>query len=97
LAENLGSISNKGFEFALNYNHTAHDFQYGIAVTLTTVKNKLLSINKAVTYVDNVISPNGINADGWTQFSRTSIGHTVGEFFGYKSLGSSRTRNRSMT
>jgi len=94
LAENLGSISNKGFEFALNYNHSAHDFQYGIAVTLTTVKNKLLSINKAVTYVDNVISPNGINADGWAQFSRTSIGHTVGEFFGYKSLGIFQTQKQ---
>ncbi|WP_426589116.1 SusC/RagA family TonB-linked outer membrane protein [Mucilaginibacter sp. R-33] len=87
LAQNVGEINNKGFEFAVNYNHTVNDFRYGLGLTFTTVKNKLVSINKSLTFIDNLTTVTGLNGNGWGQFSETNIGQAVGEFFGYKSLG----------
>jgi TonB-linked SusC/RagA family outer membrane protein len=92
LATNVGSMNNHGFEFAVNYNHTVNDFKYGVGLTLTTVQNKLLSITKAVSSIYNLASPTGITADGWTQFSQSSVGQPVGEFYGYKSLGIFQTQ-----
>ncbi|AYL94912.1 SusC/RagA family TonB-linked outer membrane protein [Mucilaginibacter celer] len=87
LAQNVGEINNKGLEFAVNYNHSSKEFRYGIGLTFSTVKNKLVSINKSLTFIDNLTTVTGLNANGWGQFSETNIGQPVGEFFGYKSLG----------
>lgn len=87
LAQNVGEIENKGFEFAVNYNRTAGDFSYGLGLTFATVDNKLISINESLTFIDNLVTVNGLNANGWNQFSRTYIGQPIGEFYGYKSLG----------
>jgi TonB-linked SusC/RagA family outer membrane protein len=85
--ENLGSISNKGFEFAANYNHsTSSGLRYGFGLSITTVNNELLSINKSTTYIQNLVTL-PLNASGWNPFSQTNIGQPIGEFFGYKSLG----------
>jgi TonB-linked SusC/RagA family outer membrane protein len=88
LAQNVGEIENKGFEFAVNYNRSVNkDFSYGIGLTFTTIDNKLLSINKSLAFIDNLVTITGLNANGWNQFSRTNIGQPIGEFFGYQSLG----------
>ncbi|NCD70980.1 SusC/RagA family TonB-linked outer membrane protein [Mucilaginibacter agri] len=86
--QNVGSIENKGFEFSLNYRHqTSKDFNYGAALNVTTVNNKLLSINRNTSFINNLVNLTGLNASGWSTFSQTNIGQPVGEFFGYKSLG----------
>jgi TonB-linked SusC/RagA family outer membrane protein len=90
-AQNVGSISNKGFEFALNYRHAIRDFNYGIGVNLTTVNNKLVSINKSTKFITNLITL-PLNANGWATFSQTNIGQPVGEFYGYQSLGIFQTQ-----
>ncbi|MEO6231001.1 MAG: TonB-dependent receptor [Ferruginibacter sp.] len=92
LAQNVGEIENKGFEFAVNYNHSARDFNYGIGLTFTTVNNKLLSINKSLTFINNLVTVGGLNANSWNEFSRTRIGGQIGEFFGYQSLGIFQTQ-----
>lgn len=92
LPQNVGSIQNKGLEFALNYNHSSGDFKYGATVTLTTVQNKLLSLTKSVNSLYNVAVPTGIAADGWSQFTVSTVGQSVGEFYGYKSLGIFQTQ-----
>ncbi|MEO6000326.1 MAG: TonB-dependent receptor, partial [Chitinophagaceae bacterium] len=86
-AQNVGDIENKGVEIAVNYNGTGKDFNYGIGLTFTTVNNKLLSINKSLTFIDNLVVVSGLNANSWNQFSRTNIGRPIGDFFGYQSLG----------
>ncbi|MET0299103.1 MAG: TonB-dependent receptor [Flavitalea sp.] len=88
LAQNVGEIENKGFEFGINYNKSVNkDFNFGVGLTFTTIKNKLLSINKSLLFIDNLVVIDGLNANGWNQFSRTNIGQSIGEFFGYQSLG----------
>lgn len=87
LTRNVGSMDNKGLEFAINYNHRASaDLTYGAALTLATVNNKLTSITSGTTFVTNFGGLN-VPADGWGNFSQTNIGQAVGEFYGYKSLG----------
>lgn len=86
LTRNVGSAVNKGFEISINYNHTVKDFQYGAALTFTTVDNRLTSITSGTNFVTNFggLTLPGI---GWTTFTETNIGQPIGEFYGYKSLG----------
>lgn len=86
LTRNVGSAVNKGVEFAINYNHTVKEFTYGIGLTLTTVNNTLTSITSGTDFVTNFggLTLPGI---GWTTFTETHIGQSIGEFYGYKSLG----------
>jgi TonB-linked SusC/RagA family outer membrane protein len=41
---NIAKVSNKGFEFALNYQRRVGDVQFSIGGNLTTVKNQVLSL-----------------------------------------------------
>jgi TonB-dependent starch-binding outer membrane protein SusC len=88
ITRNIGSMNNKGFEFALNYNGNGNkDFHYSIGLTGTTIQNKLTSIASGTDFVSNFggLTLNGFQ--GWTEFSRSYIGKPVGEFFGLKALG----------
>lgn len=92
---NVGSISNEGLEFSLNYNHSvAKDFRYGVGVNVSTVNNKLLSLTSGLDYINNLaglgFSTTGSN--NWNVYSRSSIGGPVGEFYGYKSAGIFQTQ-----
>jgi TonB-dependent starch-binding outer membrane protein SusC len=92
LTRNVGSMVNKGLEMAFNYNHRVNkDLNYNAGLTLTTVKNKLTSIVSGTTFVSNFggVRPAGNN---WDEFGRTFIGQSVGEFYGYKSLGIFQTQ-----
>jgi TonB-linked SusC/RagA family outer membrane protein len=88
ITRNIGSMNNKGFEFALNYSGNANkNFHYSIGLTGTTIKNKLTSIASGTDFVSNFggLTLNGFQ--GWTEFSRSYIGQPVGEFFGLKAIG----------
>jgi TonB-linked SusC/RagA family outer membrane protein len=88
ITRNVGSMNNKGFEFALNYNGgRSKNFHYGIGLTLTTIKNKLTSIASGTDFVTNFggLILNGFQ--GWDEYTRSYVGQPVGEFFGYKAIG----------
>jgi TonB-linked SusC/RagA family outer membrane protein len=89
LTENVGSMVNKGVELAIGYSHTvSRELSWGANFTLTTVSNRLLSINTGTTQLANFGNPTTtIPGDGWNPFSITKPGQPVGEFYGYKSLG----------
>ena len=86
LTKNVGTMENKGLEFAVNYNKNTKDFKYGVGLTLTAIRNKLNSITSGTNAVGNV---GGLNlpGQGWLTYTRTFIGQPVGEFYGYQSLG----------
>ena len=92
---NVGSISNSGLEFNLNYNHTVKkDFQYSVGLNITTVNNKLLSLATGESYINNLASL-GFSTTGtnnWGVYSRSNVGGAVGEFYGYKSAGIFQTQ-----
>ncbi len=89
LTQNIGSMLNRGLEFAVGFNHTVRrEFSFGANVTLSTVYNKLTAINSGTTNLPNFGNPTTtIPALGWTPFSESKVGMPVGEFYGYKSLG----------
>lgn len=96
--QNVGSMDNKGWEFAVNYNHSINDFHYGIGLTLSAIQNKLTSLTSGTTFITNPITTPGsngqvaLNGNGWSIFSETNIGQPIGEFYGYKSLGIIQTQ-----
>jgi len=94
ITRNVGSMNNKGVELTINYrNKTAGDFQYGVGLTMSSIKNELTSITSGTEYVLN--DPNiNLVGQGWDEFSRSYIGGAVGEFYGYKSLGIFQTQEQ---
>ncbi|WP_165852032.1 SusC/RagA family TonB-linked outer membrane protein [Mucilaginibacter terrenus] len=86
--KNVGSMENKGFEFAVNYNHSVKDFRYGLSLTLSVIKNKLTSITSGTDFVTN-FGGLALTGPGWADntFTKTYIGRPVGEFYGYKTNG----------
>jgi len=87
--QNVGSISNAGLEFSVNYSKQSGDFRWNIGFNITTVTNKLLSLTNGLDNVTNLASLGfpTTGSNNWGTFSKTTIGGPVGEFFGYKSAG----------
>jgi TonB-linked SusC/RagA family outer membrane protein len=75
IISNAGSLTNKGFEFEASYKDKIGKLFYGIGATLTTFNNKVTDI--------------GNNDQIWGQVyqsqnvSRTVVGGSLGEFYGY--------------
>lgn len=67
---NAGSIRNSGFEFMLNWNDQIGDLQYGVSLNGSTLNNEVLELG------DN-------NSDIVYNYHRTSVGHSIGSFYGY--------------
>ena len=83
---NLGSLYNKGFEFSLGASPvTTRDFKWTTTGILSINRNKLLSLNG----LDNVITNNIGSAQ--TGVSVLKVGMPLGEFYGYKFLGTWKT------
>ena len=95
LTRNVGSMSNKGVELAVNYRgNSGRDFQYGIGLTWSKIKNELTSIANGTDFVLNLggLSLNGFQ--GWDEFTRSYVGRPVGEFYGYKAIGIYQTKKQ---
>ena len=88
ITRNVGSMNNKGIELTVNYRgKSGRDFQYGVGLTWSTIKNKLTSITNGTDYVQNLggLVLNGFQ--GWDDFTRSYVGRPVGEFYGYQAIG----------
>ena len=86
-AKNIGTMTNKGWEFAVNYNHAVNrDFRFGAGLTVSVIQNKLTALFSQTNFITN-FGGLGLTGNGWSTFTETNIGQPVGEFYGYKSLG----------
>lgn len=68
---NAGSIRNNGIEYILTWRDKIGDFSYGISTNGATLNNKVLSLGN-----DDSDIVTG-------KYNRTSVGHSVGAFYGY--------------
>ena len=75
---NLGEIENSGFEFAANYRGDIGKFRYTLGGNITTVQNKVVSLGGI---------PEIIAGIGGGQTNRTTVGESLGYFYGYKTNG----------
>jgi len=71
---NAGEVSNKGLEVALDFRNTAGAFNYSINANAATVRNNVEKLH-----------PNLPNISG--DVYRTTVGHPLGAFYGYKMAG----------
>jgi TonB-linked SusC/RagA family outer membrane protein len=81
--KNVGSILNRGWEFQATYRKSTGDFHYSIGANLSTNYNEVLDL-----LGQNI-------PGGGTEFgnsTRTEVGHSIGEFYGYKTLGLFQTQ-----
>lgn len=79
---NLGDMKNVGWDFMFNYQDRKGDWGWGTNLNLSTYKNTVLKIGDSddasfYGYADRI--------SGFV--SRTTKGHAVGEFYGYKIKG----------
>ncbi len=75
---NVGEIRNTGIELSASYRNRAGDFTYGISGNITTVNNEVLDLGEVNSIVTGI-------AGGQTH--RTTVGESVGHFYGYKTNG----------
>ena len=77
---NIGEISNKGFEFMVQYRDQISDFRYDVALTLSTNKNKVERLSDQVNpMIWQSYTWRGLNAGTHL----TQNGHPMGEMYGY--------------
>lgn len=94
ITRNVGSMNNKGIELALGYHgNVGNDFHFNAALTVSKIKNTLTGVTSGTSYITNF---GGVSlvGQGWDEFSRSSVGEAVGEFYGYKSLGIFQTQEQ---
>ncbi len=71
---NAGEVSNKGFEFSVNYKNSDKEFKYNINANFSTLKNNVEKLH-----------PNVPNISG--EATRTEVGHPLNAYYGYKMVG----------
>jgi TonB-dependent starch-binding outer membrane protein SusC len=83
---NSATVENKGFEFAINYqNQSLSGLSYSIGANLTTFRNKVISLDEAIT-----AGYTGNSDPGYV--TRTTEGRSIGEFYGYVTDGIFRSQ-----
>lgn len=78
IAENAGSIRNKGIELAVTYKNNSHPFRWNISVNGTTIKNRVVSVG---------LQGNGINYIESASFVRSEVGHPMSSWYVIKTAG----------
>lgn len=69
---NAGEVSNKGFEFGLNYQDNDHAFKYSVNANIATLTNR---VDKLQTFVKSIID-NGTH-------TKTEVGQPISSYYGY--------------
>ena len=76
---NIGKISNRGFEWMVQWRDSYKDFRYDVAFTLSTNKNKVVKLSAQV----NPIIWAGSDAALNSSIYRTENGQPMGQMYGY--------------
>ncbi len=71
---NAGEVSNKGFEFSLNFRNSDHEFKYSINANFATLNNNVEKLH-----------PNLPNISG--DVTRTTVGQPLNAYYGYRMIG----------
>ncbi|MVO09347.1 SusC/RagA family TonB-linked outer membrane protein [Flavobacterium sp. TP390] len=79
---NAGSVTNKGFEFAVDYKNNDHEFKYNIGFNITSINNNVDEVNNGSGFID--IGAFGV---GQPIPTRMQEGQPIGSFFGYVTDG----------
>jgi TonB-linked SusC/RagA family outer membrane protein len=78
---NYGSMENNGFEATLNYFDGSGDWSWNATLTLTHVKNKIISLSENPGFI---LWTGGNRIINEGQIARTTAGFPMAQFWGYK-------------
>ncbi|PRY53173.1 TonB-linked SusC/RagA family outer membrane protein [Arcticibacter pallidicorallinus] len=78
---NSGSLRNRGWDMLATYRNSIRNFSYSASANLSLVDNEVLSLGN-----DNEILFGNVNPGG-ENVTRTAVGQSIGEFWGYVSNG----------
>jgi len=81
---NVGSLRNTGIEMTLNtVNIDKHGFQWRTNLVFSLNRNKVISLDTESSTIDKTFQ---VGSDVST-VTRTTVGHPIGQFWGYKVIG----------
>ena len=80
---NIGEISNKGFDFMIQYRENRNDFRYDVTFTMSTNNNKVIKLSDEI---NPLIYRGGSATFDGAQY-RTENGFPMGQMYGYKVEG----------
>lgn len=81
---NGGDVRNRGAELALNWNDNVGDFSYGMNFNVSYNKNEVTRIANAEGIIHGA---NNILFNAASEMYRAQVGHSMGYFYGYETLG----------
>ena len=76
---NIGEISNKGFEFMIQWRDSYKDFKYDVAFTMSTNNNRVIKLSDQI----NPIIWRGTSIALNSSIYRTENNHPMGQMYGY--------------
>lgn len=79
---NAASVENRGLDLTLNWRERRGDFGYNFGIVASTVNNKVLDIGEG----NEAIFGGAVGISGYLG-SRTTVGESIGHYFGYKTAG----------
>jgi len=78
---NAGSIRNRGWDILATYRNSSQNFSYSASANLSLVDNEVLSLGNNNEILFGNVNPGGENV------TRTAVGRSIGEFWGYTTNG----------
>ena len=88
-AANIADMSNSGFEFELSYRKKIGEVNFGISGNGSFLKNRIDKLSPGVNFIDD--SQATFQTLG--NITRTQIGHSYNEFYGYINQGIFQTQD----
>ncbi len=83
VAQNVGAMTNSGFEFQLGYNDRAGDFRWNATANLSFVTNEVTRLSEGVQNIEA-----GGDADfGSYNITNTAVGQAIQSFYGWEVEG----------
>ncbi len=79
---NAASVENSGIDLSLNWRENRGSFSYNLGIILSTVNNNVLDIGQG----NESIFGGAVGISGLLG-SRTTVGESIGHYFGYKTIG----------
>lgn len=86
--QNVGDMQNTGFEFELGYRKKIGDFNLGVNGNLSFLKNKVTKLLPGKTFIED----NAQSFQTMGNFTRTGLGRSFNEYYGYDMLGIFQTQ-----
>ncbi|WP_343523354.1 TonB-dependent receptor [Pedobacter sp.] len=86
--QNVGDMQNTGFEFELGYRKKMGDFNLGVNGNISFLKNKVTKLLPGKTFIED----NAQSFQTMGNFTRTGLGRSFNEYYGYDMLGIFQTQ-----